>query len=356
MLLLLACASPSEKLDAFLDERRVEAEAPGLAVGIVKGGELAWSGAYGSADLDADVPVTTDTVFMLASVSKTTIAVAAMQAVEAGLLDLDADVDDLLPFSVRHPDWPDTPITTRMLLTHTSSIRDRWDVWGDTYTLGDATEPLGDFLEGYLVPGGVDYAAENWTTWEAGTTEEYSNVGASLAAYVVEVAVGESFDAWCDEQLFAPLGMTHTGWHLADFDDDTVIAMPTAADGTAYGQYGYPDYPDGELRSTVGDLALWQANMQEEGGELLSAASYAEIKRVQDEAIDPGQGLLWYYDTRAGADVFGHNGGDDGVATEVFYRVDDGVGVIVLMNGDWRNWNPVGAMEQALWDYADAEL
>ena len=110
----------------------------------------------GSGHVRAGTAVARDTLFMLASVSKTVVA-TVLQAVENGLFELDTDVNEVLPFPVRNPDHADEPITIRHLMTHTSSIRDNWTVLTGVYVIGDAAMPLGTFLRRYLTVGGADY-------------------------------------------------------------------------------------------------------------------------------------------------------------------------------------------------------
>lgn len=241
--------APAGTLDRFVAERMTAGRLPGLTAAVVRAGEVVWSRGYGWANLWRDQPVERDTLFMCASVSKTVVCTAVLQAVEAGLFGLDDDVNDVLPFPVRVPDHQDQPITTRQLLTHTSGIRDRWPVWDDLYFQGDSPISLSDFLRGYFVPGGEDYRRKNFFEFAPGADYRYSNVGASLAAYLVEAATGAGFDRWCADRIFQPLGMTRAGWRLADVPAGDV-AMPyrwsiPRERFVAYGQYGYPDYPTG---------------------------------------------------------------------------------------------------------------
>ena len=83
------------------------------------------------------------------------------------------------------------------------------------YVIGDAAMPLGTFLRRYLTVGGADYTAHNYCGFGPGRSYLYCNVGAALAAFLVEAASGIRFDDWCEERIFAPLGMTRAGWHLA---------------------------------------------------------------------------------------------------------------------------------------------
>lgn len=353
-------------LDGFVRRRMHEGRLPGLAVAIVRDGAIVRARGYGWANIPRAMRATADVEFMLASVSKTVTAVAVMQAVEERLLDLDADVGEVLPFPVRNPEFPDDPITTRMLLTHTSGISDNWDVLGSIYVAGDSPIPLGDFLADYLVPGGHHYDAErNFLSSPPGTRYRYCNEGVALAAYAVESASGTAFDARCDERIFEPLGMGETSWHLRGLDRSEV-AMPyryaRARDRyRRYGQYGYPDYPDGQLRTSARALArflLAVANRGElDGVRILAEETIDEMLREQAPDVVSGQGLVWYAVRRRGERLVGHNGGDSGVATLMFFRERDGTGVIALANGDWHRsggrW-PLSMIMDRLIEEADA--
>ncbi|HEY7668652.1 MAG TPA: serine hydrolase domain-containing protein [Actinomycetota bacterium] len=350
-------------LDAEIRGLMRAGHAPGLAACIVKDGGIAWARGYGHANLAHDRRATSDTIFMLASISKTVMAVAAMQAVEAGLLDLDADVDDVLPFPVRNPRHPDDAITLRTLLTHTSGIRDDWPTIVPFYTQGDSPIALGDYLRRYLVPGGDLYHPHrNYAPWRPGQRYEYGNIAASLAGYLVEAASGTPFDAWCETRIFSPLAMDRTAWHLEGLDR-TEIAMPYRwgpAGYAPYGQYGYPDYPDGQLRTSARQLARHLLAFIGGGAygdaRLLAPETVAEMRRVQFPGVAHGQGLIWYRFGLRGMRLMGHNGGDDGVATQMYFRLDDGVGVIALANGDWhradRGW-PLQRIAIRLFEEAD---
>lgn len=149
---------------------------------------------YGCARMNG-APAALDTVYRTASVSKFVTALGAMKLAEEHLLSLDADVNDYLPFSLRHPLAPDTPITLRMLLSHTAGVRD-----GDAYNAGIAAgEPLQSILAG-------DSFADHLprTKWE------YANLGAGIAGAVMEAAVGEDFEALMQRTVFAPLHVKAT--------------------------------------------------------------------------------------------------------------------------------------------------
>ena len=124
-----------------------EAKVPGLAAAVVKKDKVLWTSAYGWANREQKIPVTNDTLFQVASVSKPVLACAVMQLVEQGKLSLEADVNEILPFYVRNPKHPKIPITLKHLLTHTYSIRDNWNLLEDTWVKnGDFPKSLGESL------------------------------------------------------------------------------------------------------------------------------------------------------------------------------------------------------------------
>lgn len=150
--------------------------------------------AFGVSHLSA-TPVSRDTVFRSASVSKFVTALGAMKLTEQGIIDLDRDVNGYLPFSLRHPAAPDTPITLRMLLSHTAGIRD-----GKDYNAGIARgAPLTAILRGDSFADHLPH-----TKWE------YANLGAGIAGTVMEAAAGEDFEQLMQETVFRPLGVTAT--------------------------------------------------------------------------------------------------------------------------------------------------
>ena len=108
----------------------------------------------------------------------------------------------------------------------------------------------------------------------------------------------------------------------------------------AYGQYGYPDYPDGALRTSALGLAshlrAFVAFGELDGVRILDAGTVREMRRTQFPDVAHGQGLIWYRFALRGMPLMGHNGGDSGVATQMYFRPSDGVGVIALSNGNWR--------------------
>ncbi|GAB3355690.1 serine hydrolase domain-containing protein [Lysobacter tyrosinilyticus] len=345
-----------------------EAGLVGLGAAIIIDRKLVWSRGYGFADREHGVRFTPDTVMNIGSISKTITGVALMQAVQAGRLSLDEDINAYLPFKVVNPSFPNDPITLRQLATHTSGITDRWEVYRDSYHWGgDAPEALGGFLEGYLVAGGKGYSKDNFLPFKPGAHREYSNIAAGLAGYIVERASGERLDAYTRRHIFAPLKMERSGWFLSD--------MPATAHSTLYvGQdgfaipipfYGVPTYPDGGVRTSVSDLSRFFIALlndgQYEGGRILAPSTTAEMLRFQYtpankpdnvSLAEKNSGIFW--STKFNVTRIGHGGSDPGVRTEMLSDLSRRVGVILFTNtsvsGPEAKVYP--ALMDDLWKYA----
>jgi CubicO group peptidase (beta-lactamase class C family) len=308
-----------------------------VAAAIVVGDRLAWSRGYGFADVAGGVPVTPSTLFVIASISKTVTATAVMQLVEAGRLDLDADVGDVVGYPVRNPAFPDEPITTRALLTHTASVTDGdhlFDTWvWDTPT--DTT--LEDLMRGYFTPGGAFHGDDNFGSWAPGAKYEYSNAGLDLAGSLVKAVTGQDFDDYVRAHVFLPLGMTESSFRLPGLDRSHV-AIQYGDDLTPFGLEDYADYPDGELRTSVDQFARFLAMAMNDGtldGATVLARDTAEQMRTEQVPdVAPGQGLAWYADDRDGRTILGHNGASYGTSTLMGYDPSTGVGAVVFSNSN----------------------
>jgi CubicO group peptidase (beta-lactamase class C family) len=342
-------------------ENMAAAHMPGLAACIVKGGKVAWCSGYGLANIDAQRAVTPDTVFLIASVSKAVTAATLMQLWENNAFELDEDVDLALPFAVNHPS-SGVPITYRGLLTHTASVRDNWDVITQFYDYdGEPDISLAEAVSGYFDPGGAYYDANgNFVPDPPDTVYEYANMGIALAGYLGEVLSATDFAALSQGSVLEPLAMTRTSWHISDFAPED-LAMPYAWNAGAYepyGQYTFADYPDGGLRTSAADLARFLAAMSAagvlDGERILEESTVAEMMRVQLPTVEPTQGLVFYHRQIGGDDWVGHDGAELGVATEMYYRTRDGLGMVVLMNGDWGDPAPIAAIEDALVAFGEA--
>ena len=128
-----------------------------------------------------------------------------------------------------------------------------------------------------------------------------------------------------------------------------------AGNVTEYQHYGYSDYPSGQLRTTSNSLAKFMGSYINNGifngNRILEAETVEMIKSIPYPNINSGQGLIWYYKNANGRNLFGHNGGDTGVSTEMFISASDNLGVIILSNSS--NYNALIQIENAVFDFAE---
>ncbi len=288
------------------------AELAGLAAVVYCRGEVVYEGYFGHRVIVPEhpaqnLPVTAATKFRVASISKTVTTLAIMQLVERGLLDLDADVSDVLGWRLRNPHWPDLPITTRMLLTHTSSLRD-----GETYAFPPHVQPGNAYYEDGAhvarpVPGAEQAPGRFFT---------YCNLGFGVMGTLIERLTGERFDAYVDRHVLAPLGvdasfnvrnLTDEGlrnlaalyrrqrageWEsaapwCAQVDDHRDVRPPAPAGLDAYvpGANGTFFSPQGGLRISARDLVevmkVFLHGGQAKYGRVLQPATVRQILREQ---------------------------------------------------------------------------
>lgn len=337
--------NPSASVDALIAEEMELERLPGVATVIVKDGKIVWIESYGFADVENAVMVADTTIFLLSSISKLFTGTAAMQLFENGAIDLDEDVDQYLPWVLQIPGFPSDPVTFRQLMTHTSSIYDNFNVMDDYYDYPDPSISLADCMQRYLSVDGVDYdAIENFVQSPPGSVFEYSNMATALNGYLVELISGVDFDQYCNEHILSPLCMEHTAWFFSDLDS-AQVARPHGFSGGnyfVYPQYGFADYPDGQLRSSVRDLANFMITYLNGGTfdsyELLSSTSISSMWTLQVPGIESTQGLNWYqeelYHDGGTSLLWGHNGGEMGSSTDMYLDPENNIGICVLTNGE----------------------
>ncbi|WP_243435898.1 beta-lactamase family protein [Acanthopleuribacter pedis] len=341
---------------------------PGLAAAVVVDGKVAWQKGFGFADVAAQRPVTTQTPFLLASISKAITAVVFMKAVEQGFLTLDDPLNEYLPFVLDNPAVSGETIRFSHLLTHTSGIIDNEAVTEQSYTYGaDSPISLGSFLQDYLVAGGAHYDAEaNFLDAAPGSLSDYSNIASALVGYGIARATQTDFAQFSQTTLFEPLNMNHTGWFLRDVGDKQPAIpyrVPAAGRFEALQHYGFPDYPNGQCRASVADLAVFLA-MVMNGGEIngtrvLTGDSVAAMQEAQPVPIPAdieAQGLMWFTMRDYGRTLVGHDGGEEGADTFMFFDPAAGIGVITLVNGDGDglDQDALDQIRRRLFDYGAA--
>lgn len=344
-------------LDSIIENIMETHLVPGVAACAVKNGKVIWSGNYGFANISQQIEVTDSIAFMLGSTSKTITGTAFMQLVEDGLIGLDDDINSFLPFQVHHPLFPQTPITPRMLLSHVSGIRDNWNILNTVHHPGgDSPIPLPVFTEGYLCQGGQYFDTDNFTVSAPATAYEYTNVGSTLIAYLIEVITTVPFEQYCRENIFIPLEMSQTSWFLANLSLPDV-AMPYIVNNgnfIPFGHYGSPVYPCGFLRISTEHLSHYLIAFMQKGAyngvEILDSTTVELMTTPHYPEIAPEYGLQ--YQITGG--LIGHSGDGPGVNSRMFFNPATKSGAIVMFN--IQNYPALDLIFNEVLHYAEESL
>ena len=182
------------------------------AIGVVKEGKILFADAVGCKQLDGE-SATGSTKFRIASISKLITALGVWQLIEKGLVDPGADVSRYVGFNLRNPHHPHTPITVKMLLSHTSSIRDGG-------VPGSYNIPLGHHISEFFTEGTPCYMPRCWAPAQEAPGEffAYCNMNYCLLGSVIENVSGERFDRYMRNHIFAPLGLS-CSFNVSDMPD-----------------------------------------------------------------------------------------------------------------------------------------
>jgi CubicO group peptidase (beta-lactamase class C family) len=298
-----------------------------VSVLAIRHGEVVYSGQFGRRHIDPDKPVDAATLYRIASISKLVTTLGALRLVEDGKLALDADIGDYLGYRVRNPNFPDMPITLRMLLTHTSSLRDNAGYYWES----------GTRIEDFLTPGGPLHGTGGMWSAEAkpGARFTYANLGWGVLGTLMEKASGERFDLLMRRLVLDPLGMQggydaaslaperlanlatlyrkratadDAAWNPAGpwvaQTDDFGAEPPRSRAGPGYviGSNATPFSPTGGLRASPADLARVM-RMLMNGGEL-------DGRRVlKPETVATMLSIQWRNDGSNGESNFGSHRG-----------------------------------------------
>ena len=339
----LSCGDGGSELDRFVEEQLESGNLPSIAAALIVDNEVVWEGYYGFADVAAGRVPDSHTLYPVASVSKMFTAVPVLRLVEEGSVDLDRPIFETFGFDVVHPDYPDTPITLRQLLTHTSGLRDNWPALGQTTYQGDPEISLGQFAREYTQPDGEFYSVTSNFGEAPGADYDYCNAAFALAGHLAEIGHGGmDFRILTRELAFEPLGLTETGWYLADVDASKLAEPYTynsARDLQAPLEHITPaHFPAGGLRSSVHDLSRFvRALMNEgelEGERIFEADTVREMMTRQVPELNGRQGLVLRYDTLGEREYIGHSGAGIGGSANVLMRPSERSALILLSNGD----------------------
>lgn len=300
----------------------INPQGPGVAIAVVKDGELIHCQGYGLANLEWGCPIQPDTVFQLASITKQFTATAIMLLEQQGKLHLDDPITTYLPDYPTH----DRHITITHLLNHTSGI--------PSYTGLDIF--ITDLIHKALTPHDLPaYFKDLPLEFEPGTRFVYNNSGYHLLGLIIEQASGVSYEQFIQQHIFQPLGMNHSYY----MHNKAII--PQRASGYDKTPEGYQQaeylnmlipYAAGSLGSTVEDLVRWDAGLH--AGQLLDQATqermYTPVQLADGSTAPYGFGFGTH--NYEGHRLIHHGGGIFGFHTFIARFVDEQAMIAILAN------------------------
>ena len=324
-----------EPLAARIDKLFAEwdkTNSPGFGVAISRNGTLLYEQGYGMANLELGVPITSASVFPVASISKQFTALSVLLLVERGKLSLDDEVKKFIP------QWAYTeqPITIRQLLNHTSGLRDAFTLIGIAAPREDGSS-VNDQIASAL-------ARQRGLNFTPGTDFQYNNGAYNLLGTIVKRVSGQSLRDFAEANIFQPLGMAQTHFH-----DDPSKLVPHRVTGYSRAKSGFKlARPEGGivgnagLYATARDLLRWEENFAD-----ARVGSRALLAEMQKPKVATGWGDDSFYGfgliigEYRGLRMISHGGGDQGISTYVARFPERGLAIAVLGNLDEVNPMPL---------------
>ena len=299
-----------------------------MSIAIVQKGEFVWSRGFGVADTKTSAPITSKTLFRLASVSKPITATAAMELWESGKLDLDAPVQKYCR-SFPQKEWP---ITTRELLGHLGGIRHYHSDSQSDPEIGN-TKHFDD-----PITAGLKFFANDHLVAKPGAHFNYSTHGYTLVGCAIEGASGEKYVAFMHDHVFVPAGMINTledNFHAAipgrtSFYHKRISGRVVPADplDSSY------KVPGGGWLSSADDMARFEVAIL---NDRLVGSTTRDLMWTPQKPTDGSAdyyGLGWGVGRKSGVPDVGHGGGQQGTSTFILLTRDAHDGVVVLINMD----------------------
>ena len=351
----------SDSLDFELTKIFDNSQLSGFGVSIVNSKGVLYQNGFGHANKESKISYTENTIQPIASISKTLIGISIMKCIEDEYFTLETNLNDILPFDVINPYSPDDAIKIKHLVTHTSGIVDnisnylkgyyfyeKPDLKKYKYTFWERIVirkiskykemPMGEYLRECLSKQGKWYKKRHFKKRMAGESYEYSNIGANLAAYIIEIATGESYDVYTKKIILNPLNMNETAWRMNQLDINQQ-AILYSKKGYPLPKYSNSDYPTGELRTSCSDLSKYLIeviNGYNGQGKLIGSQSYKTMlsSQYKENSLKKSEelnnsGVFW--DLREGS-IIGHTGGNAGVTTFMFFNSENKIGMILFTN------------------------
>lgn len=329
----------SLKAEADLKDIMKAHEAVGLAVVVVKDGEIIYKKSLGLKDIAGNTPLKEDDIFRIASISKSFSATAIMRLVETKKVSLDDDFSGLVGFKVRNPKFPDKAITLRMVLSHTSGINDS----------------QGYFNLNLINPSVNSDWAKCYNDYPPGEGYQYCNLNFNMVGAVLERLSGERFDVHIRKNILNPLGL-YGGYCIDSLDNSKFATLyeydsasgfqpspmayaPRRAEISGYKMgYSTPVFsPTGGMKISAQDLAkymIMHMNYGEARGvRIISKRSSKVMQKAIAKEDGYGLALMNLDNLIPGITMTGHTGSAYGLYSAMFFYPKEKFGFVVITNG-----------------------
>jgi CubicO group peptidase (beta-lactamase class C family) len=310
-----------------IEERLKVHKVPGVTIGVIRDYKLEWAKGYGYADKEAKIPVTPQTLFQAASISKSLNAVGILKLVQEGRLSLDADINTYL--KTWHPSADSGKITIANLLSHTAGL----SVHGfPGYEVGDTLPAVEQILRGQRPAN----TREVKPLFAPGVKMQYSGGGTTVTQLIATTVTGIPYDQYMQKEVLDPLGMTGSFYtQPAPGNKKHLLATAYNGEGKVYpGKYHiYPEMAAAGLWTNPTDLSKYIIETQ--------LALQGKSSKVLNQAMTKTR-LTPYMNKNSALGVFiingqryfNHNGGNEGFRCVYYGSLDGGNGMVVMVNSD----------------------
>ncbi|PIV50609.1 MAG: hypothetical protein COS19_03790 [Flavobacteriaceae bacterium CG02_land_8_20_14_3_00_34_13] len=357
----------NNNLSNELRELNKKSKLSGFAVSIVNADSILYLKSFGYENINAKKKFSTEDRFYIASISKTFIGIGLMKLVEEGKLELSTPINTILPFPVINPYYPESKITIEHLAQHTSSISDgnieskSWYL-DNKLTLSkkaigkiayssfyswqkNKKTSLGEFLSESLTLQGKLYSKKRFSKSKPGEYYEYSNLGAALAAYIIEIKMGISYDKYIEKFVTTELGFEQGVWRHLPFSK-----LPTSYFQTKIETPNHIPilYPTGGMLLSCDELSKYLIEMIKgfNGNSIILTPKSFQNMMTSQNGNNSELGIFW----ELKGDNIGHNGGNYGVTCLMSFDRTTGTGKIFITNISSYNDNSLLKEMIAIWN------
>ncbi|WP_343532012.1 serine hydrolase domain-containing protein [Pedobacter sp.] len=338
LFLYLPIYAQFEKIEREITESMTKTETVGLAVAVIKNNKLIYQHSFGKKSIENDTPLSGSDIFRIASISKSFAATAIMQLAEAKKLSLDDDFGNLVGFKIRNPKFPETVITLRMVLSHTSSINDS----------------QGYFNLDVINPSKNPNWEKCYTDKQPGTSYLYCNLNFNMIGATVERLTGQRYDSYIKQHILNPLNV-YGGYCIDSLDTKRFVSLyeyenkalklspaayaPRREELSTY-QLGYSTpilSPTGGMKISATDLATYMTMHMNygkvNGTKIISKKSAKQMQTPLSSPENYGLALLTTNKLIEGKTLTGHTGSAYGLYSAMFFDPKEKFGIVVITNG-----------------------